>query len=85
MLKPSIKTVLDTLKSESKKSISKVSVNEQDLLEYDIESVELFGEIYVMKKVYMGKVSDYKVGWIINNQTEACKPIQYFLSLHFLY
>lgn len=80
MSKPSITQVLDILKIESKKSISKVAINNQELkIEYDIESIELFGDTYVMKKVYMGKLSDYKVGWIINNQIDKCKNhIMYF-------
>jgi len=72
-----MKGILDTLKQESKKTISKVAASDdqaiENTVEFDIESVILFGDLYLLKKVNMRRFSDYKVGWVINNQIDRCK------------
>jgi hypothetical protein len=75
----SMKSILDALKVESKKTITKVASGtddqtiEHNTVEFDIESVILFGDLYLLKKVNMRSFSDYKVGWVINNQIDRCK------------
>ena len=73
----SITTVLERLKDECKKDITKTSSSSSSSnatkdYDYNIVSIKLFGENYLIKKVSMASVSSYKVGWVLNNQINSC-------------
>jgi len=67
----SIATVLERLKDECKKDVTKTSSNIIDY-DYNVVSIKLFGENYLMKKVSLASTSAYKVGWVLDNQTNSC-------------
>ena len=69
----SIATVLERLKDECKKDITKTSSSISVIdCDYNVVSIKLFGENYLIKKVSMASVSSYKVGWVLNNQINSC-------------
>jgi len=69
----SIATVLERLKNECKKDITKTSSSISVIdCDYNVVSIKLFGENYLIKKVSMASVSSYKVGWVLNNQINSC-------------
>ena len=67
----SIVVVLNRLKTESKKDVTKTSLRRGEV-DYEVVSLDLFGENYLIKKVSMGRFSKYKVGWVLDNQTKTC-------------
>ncbi|KAJ1437206.1 hypothetical protein B484DRAFT_445298 [Ochromonadaceae sp. CCMP2298] len=68
----SMAALLSRLKYESKKNVTKVSRAKDREIEYRVESIELFGETYIMKAVHVKNNLGYKVGWILDSQTKAC-------------
>lgn len=66
----SVSSLLYKLKTESKKNVTKFSKITD--IEYRSESIELFGETYVIKRVALVNHSEYKVGWVLDNQTKGC-------------
>lgn len=62
--------MLQKLKTESKKNVTKFSKITD--IEYRSESIELFGETYVIKRVALVNHSEYNVGWVLDNQTKGC-------------
>lgn len=76
----SIVVVLNRLKIESKKDVTKTSAH-NDEVDYEVASIDLFGETYLIKKVSMGKFSRYKVGWVLDNQTNTCMRCDGYFSL----
>ena len=65
-----ITSLLQRLKVESKKSVTAVS--KHDDIEYQMDTIELFGQTFSMKRVAITGNARYKVGWVLDNQTSSC-------------
>ena len=65
-------TLLRLLKKESRKKVTKLNPTSKSL-EYEISPISIFGETFIVKRVYLATYQDiYNVGWIMDNQMVNC-------------